>query len=81
MYGGMETYGADGALKDKKPYHWQFQVYPKAQAQALDRDLRARGMPFLYEVEGITLGIPQQQLIDQLKGRTLDVEGGVVIVK
>jgi hypothetical protein len=81
MYGGMETYGPDGALKDKKRYHWEFQVYPKAQAQALERDYLTRGMPILYEVDGITLCIPQLQLLDQLKGRTLDVEGGAVVVK
>ena len=81
MYGGMETYGPDGALKDRKPYHWQFQVYPQAQAQSLERDYRSRGMPLRYQVDGVTLCIPQSQLIDHLKGRTLDIEGGAVVVK
>jgi hypothetical protein len=81
MYGGSETYGPDGAVKQRTPYHWQFQVYPKSQVQALERDHSARGMPLLYELGEITLCIPQVQLLDQLRGRTLDYEAGAVVVK
>jgi hypothetical protein len=81
MYGGSETYGADGRLKESKPYHWQFQVYSKAQALALERDYSSRGMTLLYKLGEVTLCIPQTQFIDQLRGRTLDFEADAVVVK
>ena len=81
MLGGSETYGPDGVLKERKPYHWQFQVYGKDQAQALERDYLARGVPLLYNFDGITLCIPQADFLHQLKARTVDFQGGAVVVK
>ena len=78
MYGSSETYAPDGTLKKKVPDHWQFVAYPQAQAENLARDYAARGMPFFHVVDGITVCIPQTQFIEYLKGRTLDVEAGVV---
>ena len=78
MYGGSETYAPNGTLKKKVPDHWQFVAYSQTQAENLARDYAARGMPFFHVVGGITVCIPQTQFIEHLKGRTLDIEAGVV---
>jgi hypothetical protein len=81
MLGSSETYGPNGVLKEKKPYHWQFQVYPKHQAQALERDYLARGVPLLYNVDGVTLCIPQAEFLHQLKAHKVDFQAGAVVIE
>jgi hypothetical protein len=81
MYGSSKTYGPDGKLKTDTPLRWQLQAYPKAQAEALERQVAASGAPFFHVASGITFCVPQFHLIEQLQGRTLDVEGDDICLK
>ena len=81
MYGSSTTYGPDGKLKDRTPARWQLQAYGKAQAASLEQDYTKSGWPFFHFVDGITLCVPQFQLLPELEGRTLDVEGKGISIK
>ena len=80
MYGDSATYGADGNLKSTTPARWQLQAYPKAQAEALERQISAHGSPFFHIASGVRFCVPQFFFIDQLRGRTLDVQGDHICI-
>jgi hypothetical protein len=81
MFGRSETYSEDGELLSEMPLHFSLAVYPREQADEIDRNFATTGQTVLYQADDLILCIPQSTLVAELvEGATLDVEGNTVCI-
>jgi len=60
---------------------WSYTTYGPDQLRHLEATYAQHGFPLLHEISGITVAIPQTQLLQELKGRTLTRDSsGLVLV-
>lgn len=76
-----QFYAVDGSPYREAPPRWYFGVYTRDQIEQVSRDFRKIDRPLVYAAMGVSLCIPQAHLVDQLQGRTLDVQDGQVSIR
>jgi hypothetical protein len=81
FFGSERRYDKGGRLVKEAAPHWSMNVYDQVQAERLDRDFSTKGFRVIYRVGELTLCVAQPQLVAELEGKTLDVEGGNVCVR
>ena len=65
----------------QEPEHrWGWGIYGPENIEGLTPEFARLGYPLLYEVDGLTVAIPQFHLLSELQGNTLTLEGHRLVV-
>jgi hypothetical protein len=60
---------------------WTYGAYGPDNLKALAPDYERLGKPLLYAVDGLSVAIPQYQLVHELEGKVLELGDGCLIVR
>ena len=52
---------------------WYFGTYTSENVDALTPEYEAKGTPLLYSIENLIFAIPQFEVVDELRGKLLDL--------
>ena len=61
--------------------HWLYGTYSADKVVTAAREVELHGYALLYEVEGITVAIPQFHLLSELEGMHIDEEDGRLVLR
>ncbi len=61
---------------DEEDERWAYGVYTREQVVAVGREVAEQGYSLLYDVDGLTVAIPQFHLLSELEGKLIDEADG-----
>jgi len=74
---GIMKWRAEGEPEE----HWGYGAYSREQVDSVAGEIEPLGYSVLYELDGLTVAFDQNDLLSELEGCVIDVDGERLIVK
>jgi hypothetical protein len=70
-----------GRWEDESEEHWGYGSYSPEQIEKVAPEYEEQGHSLLYDLDGITIVFSQVQLLEELEGKTIDINKGRLLIK